>query len=57
MIKVKGYLIGEFFLIKYKWYKIYYREDLAKATFNDPNIRTIIEKNTRILKVLNTKDE
>ena len=37
--------------------KIYCREDLAKATFNDPNIRTIIEKNTRILKILNTKVE
>jgi hypothetical protein len=33
------------------------REDFHKATISDQNIRTIVEKNTRILKTSNRKDD
>jgi len=33
------------------------RDDLYKATISDPNIKTIVEKNTRILKTTNKKEE
>lgn len=33
------------------------RDDLYRATMSDPNIRIIIEKNTRILKTSSRKDD
>jgi hypothetical protein len=33
------------------------RDDLFKATISDPNIKTIVEKNTRILKTTSKKEE